>query len=144
MKWEIVTTEAQLQQAKAIRHRVFVMEQGVSEELEHDEYDKLSEQCTHILLYEGNEAVGTGRIRKVNEEVGKLERICVLHEVRGKGAGAVIMQALESIASKQGLHETKLGAQLQAKGFYEKLGYETCSDLFMDAGIEHVLMRKKL
>jgi len=144
MKWEIVTTEAQLQQAKTIRHRVFVMEQGVSEELEHDEYDKLSAQCTHILLYEGNEAVGTGRIRKVNEEVGKLERICVLNEVRGKGAGAVIMQALESIASEQGLHVTKLGAQLQAKGFYEKLGYEICSDLFMDAGIEHVLMRKKL
>ncbi|MBB6446892.1 putative GNAT family N-acyltransferase [Bacillus benzoevorans] len=34
--------------------------------------------------------------------------------------------------------------QTQAEGFYEKLGYRTASDVFMDAGIPHILMVKEL
>lgn len=144
MDWIKVTTMDELKQAKAIRHQVFVLEQGVSEELEHDQYDTLSDQCVHILLRDDDTFVGTGRIRIVSEEVGKLERICVLEEARGKGAGAIIMQGLEALAKQQGLQTVKLGAQVQAQGFYEKLGYKQISEPFEDAGIMHVMMSKTL
>ncbi|HDU1156663.1 TPA: GNAT family N-acetyltransferase, partial [Listeria monocytogenes] len=43
-----------------------------------------------------------------------------------------------------GLTTLKLGAQVTAIPFYEKLGYKTCSGLFLDAGIEHKEMKKTL
>ncbi len=36
-----------------------------------------------------------------------------------------------------------LDAQIQALPFYEKLGYVAEGDVFMDAGIPHLLMRKQ-
>lgn len=144
MKWLKVTTEAQLLAAKQIRRTVFIEEQGIAEELEHDEYDKLSPLCTHILIFnEAQETVGTGRLRNV-DGIGKLERICTLSTARGQGSGALVVQALEEIARQMGLTKVKLGAQLQVQSFYERLGYTTVSDIFIDAGIQHVLMEKKL
>lgn len=143
MEWTKVTTEEQLLEAKAIRRKVFIEEQGVAEELEHDEYDALTPLCTHILVLDQQQAVGTGRLRTV-DGAGKLERICTLQEARGKGVGALIVEALEAVAAENGISKVKLGAQLQAKAFYEKLGYETASGIFIDAGIEHVMMDKKL
>lgn len=144
MEWIKVTTEAELKEAKAIRQRVFVQEQGVNEEREHDEYDAIMPGCTHILLRHEGKVVGTGRIRVLPDGIGKLERICVLNECRGSGAGAMITAALESIASEQGLTRAKLGGQIQAKGFYEKLGYIVVSEPFIDEGIPHVMMEKQL
>jgi predicted GNAT family N-acyltransferase len=36
----------------------------------------------------------------------------------------------------------ELHAQLQAIPFYEKLGFESFGDIFLDAGIQHVAMKK--
>jgi len=144
VEWIKVTTEEELKEAKAIRQRVFVQEQGVSEEAEQDEYDALIPGCIHILLLHEGKVVGTGRIRALPDGIGKLERICVLQQYRGSGAGAIITNALESIASEQGLTRAKLGGQIQAKGFYEKQGYAVISEPFMDEGIPHVMMEKKL
>lgn len=144
LRWSKVTTEEELQLAKAIRRAVFIEEQGIAEELEHDQYDILSPLCTHILVFDGEQAAGTARLRIVESQVGKLERICTLRSARGKGVGAHAVAALESIARASGLTKVKLGAQLQVQAFYEKLGYVAVSDIFMDAGIQHVLMEKKL
>ena len=56
----------------------------------------------------------------------------------------IIIQALEDKAKKLGAAKVKLDGQLQAQGFYEKLGYEVKSGIFLDAGIEHVLMVKEV
>jgi len=135
-----VTTQQELEDAFSVRNQVFVEEQKVPEELEIDEYENTS---THVVLYDGKEPIGAGRIRQV-EGAGKLERICVLSSYRGKGAGTIIMNKLEEIAAENGLQKVKLNAQTHAVPFYEKLGYEVVSDEFMDAGIPHVTMVKYL
>lgn len=143
MKIEKIMTEQQLQQALTIRKKVFVEEQQVPEEEELDSFDVLGDESQHVLLTENNISVGTGRVRLV-DGYGKLQRVAILNEYRKHGFGKVIILKLEQLAAEQGATKAKLDAQVHAIGFYEKLGYSVQSDVFMDAGIEHVLMIKNL
>jgi hypothetical protein len=138
---QIATTERQKQDAFDIRQQVFVIEQQVSPEEEYDEYDHAA---MHVVLYDNGVPVAAGRTRTVDKETGKIERICVLASHRQKGAGRLIVEALEQAAIQRGLHKAKLHAQTQAEGFYQKLGYHTISDVFMEADIPHVVMVKEL
>ena len=143
MKVKKIIEENELKQAFHIRSKVFVEEQGVPLEDEFDEFDTLDDQCEHILAYHNEQPVGTGRIRTVYG-FGKLERICILKPYRKFGYGKLIIKALEEIAIRNEVSKVKLHGQKQAEGFYEKIGYQTSSDLFMEDGIPHVLMVKEL
>ncbi|OLS36215.1 GNAT family N-acetyltransferase [Bacillus sp. MRMR6] len=138
-----ITMEHHLSVAFHIRKEVFVEEQGVALEDEFDEFDTLDGQCEHILVYYGEKAVGTGRIRVV-DGFGKLERICILKQYRKFGLGKVIIKALEEISEQMGVSQVKLHGQTQAEGFYLKLGYRTSSNIFMEDGIPHILMVKNI
>ncbi|WP_042224669.1 GNAT family N-acetyltransferase [Oceanobacillus manasiensis] len=136
----IVETDKQLRDAYDVRMDVFVKEQKVSPEEELDEHD---ETATHLVGYESDEAIAASRLRFV-EEYGKLERICILKEHRGKAYGSQMISAMEDIILSNGYKKAKLNAQTQALPFYERLGYKTISGEFMDAGIPHVTMVKDL
>ncbi|AZV41879.1 GNAT family N-acetyltransferase [Peribacillus asahii] len=143
MELKRITVDNDLKKAFQIRKEVFVEEQGVPVEAEFDEFDTLNGQCEHTLVYYEEQPVGTGRVRVV-DGVGKLERICILAPYRKFGLGKVIIKALEEIAKEKGISRVKLHGQTQAEGFYEKLGYQASSDVFMEEGIPHVLMVKEL
>ncbi|MDO7345544.1 GNAT family N-acetyltransferase [Bacillus stercoris] len=138
-----ITTEADLHEALKIRRGVFIEEQHVSEADEFDEFDTLQEHCQHILVYHENQPVGTGRARIVGH-TAKLERICILKPYRKYGLGKIIVSGLEEIMKEKGLTSYKLHGQTQAAGFYQKLGYQTSSQEFMEDGIPHVLMTKEI
>lgn len=138
-----ITTEEDLQKAFDIRKVVFVKEQQVAEEVEFDEFDVLGEACSHILVDYQQQSIATARFRVV-DGVGKLERICVLPTHRGLGIGKVIVNYLEDIAAEKDVPKVKLHGQTHAEKFYEKLGYKTTSDVFMEDGIPHVIMEKEL
>ncbi len=138
-----ISNDEDLWAAFQIRKEVFVKEQGVPLEDEFDQFDKLNGPCEHILVHDKDQPVGTGRIRFV-DGIGKLERICVLEPYRKFGLGKIIIQALEEIAEERGVSQVKLHGQTQAEGFYLKLGYRTSSDVFMEDGIPHIIMRKDL
>lgn len=142
MKTIQITNEEQYGQALAIRKTVFVEEQEVPIEIEIDENEHVA---THVLAYDdkGN-PVATGRIRPYAEGVGKMERIAVLQEVRnGHGFGRMVMNKLEEIGRELGFRKFVLEAQTHAEKFYEKLGYQTISEPFWEAGILHVKMEKQ-
>ncbi|MNO34564.1 putative N-acetyltransferase YjcF [compost metagenome] len=140
MRVERVTTEEQLQEAFRIRREVFVEEQGVALA---DEFDDHEQQAEHILIYQEELPVGTARLRSV-DGWAKLERICLLSPYRKSGLGSVIIGTLENMAVNRGHRQAKLHGQKQAEGFYQRLGYETSSPIFMEDGIPHVLMVKQL
>lgn len=140
MKAVKATNEKQRNDAFYVRKKVFVEEQNVPIEIELDEYEDFAE---HVVLYDDHQPVGAGRFRVISD-TGKLERICVLPQYRGKGAGNIILETLEKLAAEKGLKKIKLNAQVQVENFYKKHGYQTVSDIFMDAGIPHVTMEKTL
>lgn len=141
MNVQLVTTKEQLEDAYSVRRTVFVHEQHVPIEIEIDQFD---DEATHVVLYDDNkEPIGAARVR-VLDGIGKLERICVLSTARKKGAGKLIVNKLEEIATSQGVSKIKLNAQTHATPFYERLDYKKVSDVFLDAGMPHVTMMKEV
>ncbi|AIQ47672.1 hypothetical protein R70723_18560 [Paenibacillus sp. FSL R7-0273] len=141
MNVQVIALPEELEAAFSIRKRVFVEEQGVPLADEFDEFDTLEGKCRHVLAYADGQPAGTGRIRAFDGK-GKLERICILEPYRKAGIGKEIIAILEKLADEQGFTGVKLHGQTQARGFYEKLGYQVSSAEFMEDGIPHVLMTK--
>lgn len=140
----VVATAEDLARELTIRKEVFVEEQNVPIDEEIDAFDVIGGACTHLLIEKDTgEAIGTGRVRLV-DAYGKIQRVAVLKKFRKYGIGRAIILELEKLAATQGATASKLDAQVHAIGFYEKLGYTVQSDIFLDAGIEHVLMVKTL
>jgi predicted GNAT family N-acyltransferase len=73
-----------------------------------------------------------------------LGRLAVDRAVRGMGLGKLLVHAIEQRAAQRGLAAIELHAQAHACGFYDQLGYEPYGNLFVEAGIEHISMRKEL
>jgi predicted GNAT family N-acyltransferase len=123
---------------RAVRRRVFVEEQNVPEELEWDGEDARSR---HVVALAGDGTpVGTGRLLRD----GHIGRMAVLREWRGRGVGSAILARLLRLAAEAGHPLARLHAQTHAVRFYEKQGFAVQGGEFMEAGIPHVLMVRKL
>jgi predicted GNAT family N-acyltransferase len=117
-----------------LRRVVFIDEQDVPIEEEIDEYDRTA---IHLLARDESGPVGTARI-VVAGDTAKIGRVCVLATARGRGVGAaLIRKALEIAGGLEGVTQAKLGAQVQAIGFYAALGFDVSGPTYLDAGIEH-------
>ncbi len=127
--------------ARHIRDVVFCGEQGVPPELEWDGQDS---HCTHVLLFDDDQPIATGRLRLYAPQTYKIERVAVLRDCRRRGAGRAVMRALlnavRDIEQKSGV-EIILHAQEAVAGFYLQLGFIPYGGRFVEAGIPHVAMR---
>jgi predicted GNAT family N-acyltransferase len=134
-------TAALRAEAYALRRRVFVEEQRVPEDLERDALD---DAAFHAVALDGGRCVGTGRLVRQAGGVGRMGRMAVDAAHRRGGVGARVLAALEERARADGLHEIELHAQQYVEAFYRRHGYAAVGDVFQEAGIDHVVMRKKL
>jgi predicted GNAT family N-acyltransferase len=123
-----------------LRFEVFVDEQGVSRELEVDEFDP---GATHLVAIRDDQVIGTLRMLE-HEGAAKIGRVAVRAAARGTGIGARLMDRAAAIASERGFAEVILHAQVAVAGFYRRLGYVEEGDLFDEAGIPHIAMRKRI
>ncbi|PLV60104.1 GNAT family N-acetyltransferase [Thermotoga sp. KOL6] len=127
------------EEALKIRRKVFIEEQGVSEE---DEMDGKDSEALHVLLETSGKFVGVARVRKIDRDTFKIERVAILKEERNKGYGRHLMKEIEKEIVTRGAKRIVLNAQVRVKGFYEKLGYTVVGDIFYEANIPHVKMVK--
>ena len=124
--------------AMAIRHEVFVEEQHVPPEFEMDAED---EQCVHAVAYDAQgKAMGTGRLL----DSARIGRMAVRQAYRSCGVGSSILAELMNEARRRHYMEVALAAQLDAQAFYAKHGFVAEGGVYMDAGIQHVTMRRAL
>jgi predicted GNAT family N-acyltransferase len=134
-------TPALRAKAFALRRVVFVEEQRVPPELERDALD---EAAVHVVALEGERCVGTGRLVAQEGGVGRVGRMAVAADRRHAGVGDAVLAALEAEARAAGLREVELHAQCYVERFYARNGYAPEGARFEEAGIEHVVMRKRL
>lgn len=140
----VAHTHPEFADALELRRRVFVDEQGVPLA---EEQDALDLRAEHALAYEGDRLLGTARLVAGGEQAfpaGKIGRVAVSREARGRGLGLELMRCLEERARELALPEVYLDAQVSVLGFYERQGYRAEGQPFFDAGIEHLRMRKSL
>lgn len=137
---EIVPGSDYLQDAFLVRRSVFIEEQQIPESLE---IDGLDSAATHVVVRDNGLPVATGRVRNV-DGLAKVERVAVLKSSRGKGLGKVVMNSLEAYADEANYSAIVLNAQEHAIPFYTSLGYLPASDMYEEAGIPHMKMKKSL
>ena len=123
-----------------LRVRVFCDEQGISRE---EELDGLDDEALQIVALDESGVIATCRLRDLGAE-WKLERMAVEARVRGLGVGARLLAGAEDEARARGAEQMVLHAQIRAEPFYAANGYAPEGEWFMDAGIEHIAMRKAL
>lgn len=136
-----ITLTRDIERCHAVRHAVFVVEQGIALE---EDIDGMDEAATHVLARDGGLAIGTLRILE-SGPTAKIGRLAVLKSHRGHGIGRALMQAaLDHLATRDHLTEVRLGAQIEAVAFYEALGFSAIGDTFLDAGLPHQMMTRPL
>jgi predicted GNAT family N-acyltransferase len=135
---ELVEFQQALAELRAVRDEVFVGEQNVPVELEHDAIDPL---CTHVIarLLDGT-TIGTGRLTP-ERHIG---RMAVRAPWRGRGIGDALLLALVEQARLRGWPDVHLNAQVSAMSFYERHGFQPEGERFMAAGMEHQAMQRTL
>ena len=141
---KILETKEELNLGFALRIEVFVKEQNVPIELELDDKDN-SVDTIHIGYFLGNILVGVARLIDMDKDVIHIGRVVIDKEYRGQGIGRELIIGCENIAQQILKRKIiiELSAQIQAEKFYESLGYSRVNDtIYLDAGIEHVDMRK--
>ena len=134
---ELLSWEQARAHASPIRFKVFCEEQGVPREIELDEHDSRS---IHAIAYEGTKVVGTARLLPD----GHIGRMAVLRSHRNRGLGGAMLKKLVEAARQRGDREIVLSAQVHAVPFYRAHGFVTEGDEYMEAGIRHQEMRRKL
>ena len=138
----------------ALRHEVFVVGQGVPVELERDELDGSAHHA--VAVDDAGTVVGTGRLvdGRIDEQghlepgtpgtVGTVGRMAVSDGARGTGVGRALLDLLVARADERGLPVVELHAQVHARAFYERAGFTPFGAVYLEAGIEHIVMRRAL
>jgi YbgC/YbaW family acyl-CoA thioester hydrolase len=121
--------------AAPIRRAVFTQEQGIDAALDDDGADA---DAVHVVAFNRiGTALGTGRLVRRSDGVGKIGRMAVVSSLRGSSVGRQMLDALVTAARQRGDRQVMLHAQASAVGFYERLGWQSQGPAFVEAGIEH-------
>ena len=138
---QVVDSAEDIASCLKLRRTVFIEEQNVPED---EEVDGDDPHCTHVLARDKGKPIGAARFQYIDDKA-KIQRVCVLHEARGTGLGAAIIDKILEIVKEEGKASVAiLGSQSHAVSFYEKLGFEVYGDEYLDAGILHRDMKIKL
>lgn len=121
----------------AIRDVVFAVEQQCDEP-DVDGIDLLP-TCTH--LWTEDEQGVTSYLRTFTTDAGtrKVGRVATRKDARGRGLSSTLMR---EVLDRWGNAEIRLGAQAYLHDWYAGFGFERCGENFLEAGIDHVPMRR--
>jgi predicted GNAT family N-acyltransferase len=119
---------------------VFSGEQGVSIAADRDGRDA---ESTHLVALDEGRVIGTCRLL-FRGNVARLGRLAVDPDRRGEGIAAALLALADRVALEQGANSISLHAQTYARRLYLDAGYEERGPEFVEEGIEHVAMGKRI
>ena len=136
----MVRTRRDLEHAFRLREEIFIRGQRVPRGIEMDGREG---EARHFLAYYRGRLAGCARIRFMGKRA-KLERIAVLGRYRKRGLGKAMTAHMIRYARRAGAKEALMHAQCHAGSFYEKCGFKPRGEIFIEAGMKHRKMIKKL
>ena len=108
------------------------------EELEREKNDIL------IAAFDDDKLLGCCLLTETDSQTVRLRQMAVRNRLQGKGIGDSIIRFAETLARDKGYRKVTMHARTSAIGFYERCGYRTCSDEFVEVTIPHMVMEKWL
>jgi predicted GNAT family N-acyltransferase len=137
---DIGTNNSVFQDAYHIRLKVFSEEQGIPQNNELDEFDNTAYHC---VIYLDEIPIACGRMNIINDGA-KICRIAVMKDSRRSGYATELCKHFISIAQQNGAKYVYLHAQTYITDLYRKIGFVSEGENFIEEGIPHVRMTKKL
>lgn len=128
-----------------LRIDVFVVEQTCY----YPDLDDLDRdpQVRHIFCYEGKDMLAYCRVlppKLVYDNASAIGRVIVSDKARGKKLGYQLMQlATDCVDELWPEQKCKISAQEHLKSFYQTMGFEQISDMYLEDGIPHIAMLRK-
>ena len=118
-----------------LRVSVFVVEQNCP----YQEVDPIDLTAWHLCLREGGEIAAYARVFRKSDDTAAIGR--VISARRRMGFGTQILKAAIEFAKKTYAPKViTLEAQIYAREFYEKQGFQKASEPFLEDGIPHIRM----
>ena len=139
---ELNTTE--LYQILQLRNEVFIVEQHCP----FQDLDDKDLKCYHLIGFdtESQKVMAYTRIvpAGISFEEASIGRVITSPLARKGGIGKQLMnKSIELLKELYGSVSIKIGAQLYLKNFYESFGFQQVEEVYLEDGIEHILMIKK-
>ncbi len=119
-----------------LRAEIFVVEQDCV----YNDLDGLDKVAIHQFLKIDDRIVAYSRLLKPGTRFPdcSIGRVVVRQTERGKGIGIKMMEeAKKFIVAEWGATKIKVSAQQYLQRFYENLGFEIVTDLYLEDGIPH-------
>ncbi len=133
-------THIEIEAAMELRRMVFCEEQGVAAEADRDGRDS---EALHLVVLDLERVVGTCRLL-IDGDTARLGRMAVHAGRRGAGVGSMLLREADRAAAAAGTRLIRLHAQTYARRVYDRAGYEVRGAPFLEEGIEHVTMEKRV
>ena len=97
-----------------------------------------------IAAFEDEDILGCCMLVEEKADTVRLRQMAVLNDLQGKGIGRALMNFAENLARDRGYKILSMHARKNAVGFYEKMGYKTSGDEFIEVTLPHYVMEKRL
>lgn len=143
---KLVQDDWEWREAHALRHEVFVVEQGIFHLSDHDLFDNSAYTIIASIGMLGipDAVVGTVRIHEQEPGVWIGSRLAVQKSFRAdKGLGKALIQMAVCSARAFGCKAFYANVQPQNLGLFKKLGWQALGKVTVH-GIEHVFMQADL
>jgi predicted GNAT family N-acyltransferase len=92
----------------------------------------------------GEEVIGCLILQRANSHNIQIRQVAVSENGQGKGVGRLLMKHAETMVKNKGFTKIFLHSRVPVREFYEKLGYKIISEEYLQIGIPHVTMEKKV
>jgi len=102
------------------------------------------DQQLHFGMFNEANLVACVVIKPLDSSQVKLRQMAVSNDYQGQDIGRQLINKTEATLQQKGFKTIELNARKVALGFYNKLGYVIEGDYFLENGIEHIKMMKRL
>jgi ElaA protein len=122
-----------------LRSEVFVVEQNCVF-LDADDKDQVS---IHVMCWQNELLAGYTRLvpAGIAYEEPSIGRVVTSPKVRHAGIGKLLMNySIRASYDVFGKTTITIGAQFYLRNFYNSLGFQQCSDIYLEDGIQHIKM----
>jgi ElaA protein len=136
------TTE--LYQILQLRNEVFIVEQNCP----FQDLDDKDIKCYHLMGFDtdSQKVMAYTRIvpAGISYDEASIGRVVTSPLARGNGIGKQLMKnSIELLEELYGGISIKIGAQLYLKKYYESFDFQQIEEVYLEDGIEHILMIRK-
>ncbi|MCB9730798.1 MAG: GNAT family N-acetyltransferase [Deltaproteobacteria bacterium] len=128
--------------ARRLRYEVLRRPIGWAEGTERQ---AVEDDATHwVAVDAGGQVIGCVMMHDQGDGTARLLQMAVAEPLQRRDIGRALVEALEARARERGVHTITLHARETAIPFYQRLGYATVGEPYVEVTLPHQTMQRRL